>query len=75
MKISELEYIFKRLSKATGIHIYPHKLRHTFGTLARQKGMTLEQIKKLLGHSNISTTEWYVHIEPEVEEAYDKAFP
>ena len=75
MSSNEISYIFRKMTKKTGVHVYPHKLRHTFGTLARQRGMSLEQIQKLLGHQQLATTEWYVHVEPETGEAYDKAFP
>lgn len=40
-----------------------HSLRHTFGTLCRRKGMSLETIQVLMGHSSKSTTEIYAHIE------------
>jgi integrase len=39
----------------------PHKLRHTFSTLAREGGATMEQISQVLTHSDIKTTEIYVN--------------
>lgn len=40
-------------------HITPHVFRHTFATLAIQSGMPVEQIQRVLGHANISTTMIY----------------
>lgn len=39
----------------------PHWLRHTHATHLSRKGATLEQIQQNLGHSNITTTQKYVH--------------
>jgi integrase/recombinase XerD len=40
-----------------------HSLRHTFACLCLSKGMKLEQIKLLMGHSSIKTTEIYAKLE------------
>ncbi|HFF2554321.1 TPA: tyrosine recombinase XerC [Listeria monocytogenes] len=42
-------------------HLTPHKLRHTFATLARQGGADLSQISEALTHSEISATKIYVN--------------
>ena len=39
----------------------PHVLRHTFATAMLNNGAGLEEIKKLLGHESVSTTEIYTH--------------
>ncbi|MHC4618507.1 MAG: tyrosine-type recombinase/integrase [Planctomycetota bacterium] len=44
--------------------IHPHALRHYAATAAHEAGLSLDEIKKLLGHSQLVTTEGYVHIEP-----------
>lgn len=42
-----------------------HDLRHTFGTRLVQKGVDLYKVAKLLGHSDVSTTQRYAHHYPE----------
>ena len=39
--------------------IHPHKFRRTMATRAIDKGMPIEQVQKLLGHSQIDTTMQY----------------
>ena len=41
-----------------------HDLRHTFATRMLSKGMRIEYLSKILGHSKISTTEKYAHVLP-----------
>lgn len=55
---------FKRACKAAGLDnsIHFHSLRHSFASNLAQKGVSLYTIKELLGHSSISTTEIYSHL-------------
>ena len=39
-----------------------HCARHTFGTLALTKGMPIESVSRVLGHTNIVTTQIYAKI-------------
>lgn len=53
-----------------------HKLRHTFAAHFLMKGNTLYDLSKILGHSDIKTTEIYAHLAPDylqktVENLYD----
>ena len=57
--------ISNRVIINTGKHVTPHILRHTTATTAMQNGMPVEDISKLLGHSQISTTMIYAEISME----------
>lgn len=52
--------ILRRLSKRIGIKVFPHMLRHTFGTLAILNGMDPSHLQVLMGHAQISTTQVYI---------------
>jgi integrase len=46
-----------------------HDLRHTYGSLLAAAGVDLVKIKSAMGHSNIATTERYLHARPASEQA------
>ncbi len=51
-----------KLTKAAGLPgLRFHDLRHTAGSLGHMAGLTQRQIADMLGHSNMATTERYLH--------------
>jgi len=51
-----LENIVAKVGLRTGVHAYPHKLRHTFATVGLRNGMPLDKLQALLGHADPKTT-------------------
>jgi len=52
-----------RASERAGVKIYPHKLRHHYGTRMVRAGVNVLVLSKLLGHANVATTERYVSLD------------
>ena len=60
LKISGVEIRLRKLGRVLELNkIHPHKFRRTMATRAIDKGMPIEQVQKLLGHSQIDTTMQY----------------
>ena len=60
LKISGVEIRIRELGRSLNLsRIHPHKFRRTMATRAIDKGMPIEQVQKILGHSQIDTTMQY----------------
>lgn len=60
---SGVEFIVKELGNIAGAEdVHPHRFRRTFATNLLDKGVPIEQVKVLLGHSRIDTTLIYANI-------------
>lgn len=60
---SGIERRIRLLGKSCGVKAHPHKFRRTFATTLLNKGVPIEQIKELLGHSNLDTTMIYAIVD------------
>lgn len=63
LKISGVEIRIRSLGRSINAEkIHPHKFRRTMATRAIDKGMPIEQVQKILGHSQIDTTIQYAMV-------------
>jgi integrase len=65
--VNNISRMFKPFITGAGLRkeLHFHSLRHTFASWLVQDGVSLYEIQRLLGHSNIAVTEVYSHLEPE----------
>ena len=63
LKIGGVEVRLREFGKKLGLQkVHPHKFRRTLATMAIDKGMPIEQLQQLLGHSKIDTTLQYAMV-------------
>lgn len=69
-----IEYICRQIGKVSGIsNVHPHRFRRTFATGMIKRGMKLEELMKLMGHTKMDTTLIYCEVDQEnVRNSYYK---
>ena len=74
LKISGVEIRLRKLGRELNLErIHPHKFRRSMATRAIDKGMPIEQVQKILGHSQIDTTMKYAMVnQNNVKSAHQK---
>jgi len=67
LKVDNIEKVVYRLEKRLKLDekIKPHKWRHTFATRFIKNGGNLEALRLIMGHTNLKTTQIYLHVDNE----------
>lgn len=70
-----VEYTIREIGKRAGVEkCHPHRFRRTTATTALNRGMPIDQVQKMLGHTDIKTTTIYAQTDLESVQASHKKF-
>lgn len=74
MSTNTIQAICKNVGARAEVEdVHPHRFRRTCATMALKRGMPIEQVSKMLGHEEISTTQIYLDLnERDLEMAHEK---
>ena len=74
MTVAGVQYLVKTLGNKAGVgNVHPHRFRRTFATDLLNRGMRIEEVMVLMGHTKIETTLIYCNIKQDnVRESYRK---
>lgn len=69
-----LRVIVKDIGKKASVNdTHPHRFRRTCATIAKRRGMPIEEIQKMLGHENLGTTQIYVQVDTDdIKKSHEK---
>lgn len=64
LTISGVESLFRRIKYRLNLNkFHPHMLRHTLATKLHKNGVSIMIVQKIMGHSNLATTQRYIHFD------------
>ena len=74
LTVDEIRHIMRKPFVAAGHNdFYPHSLRHSFATDIQSRGASLLEMQLMLGHSNATTTQRYIHgLDGQLEDLFKK---
>ncbi|MCL2067448.1 MAG: tyrosine recombinase [Treponema sp.] len=78
ISVPGVRWIIERYAQRSGLgkRIHPHSLRHSFATHLVNSGCDVRIVQEMLGHSSLSTTQRYTHVNIEgLKKVYKKAHP
>ena len=74
MRDDGVRYILNKIGKRAGVdNVHPHRFRRTLATTLSARGMSIQEVQRILGHSNLNTTMRYVILnDSAVHSSYNK---